>query len=206
MAAYSKASLEGSQFVDRLLAFFAGAAIALWFLGGLTESSLENFTLDGTESNTAIFFNAESTTILTRLSEELIYEAFGAFKSEKDDLPFASVGRDGQVSFLSIEGSSQSSAEYLAVSHSPNTKATQAHSVKVIGSNAYPRLEVISQASRLIAESRLVKGRQQPTSQQFEPASRKLTGSHKKRENLSVAQACPKSAGFNLSTAQIKWA
>lgn len=94
---------KGGQFIDRFLAFFAGAAIAVWFLGGLGGGSDPNFSLAGPETKLAGNWTSESTTVLTRMSEELIIQVADAFVPSGDSAPFATIGADGQVRVLSIE-------------------------------------------------------------------------------------------------------
>lgn len=103
MTASIETPQKGGQFIDRFLAFFAGAAIAVWFLGGLNASSDNPISLAGPETQVVANLTSESSTVLTRMGEELIVQVASTFETGPNDTPFATIGEDGQVRVLSIE-------------------------------------------------------------------------------------------------------
>lgn len=104
MTASIESSPRGGQFIDRFLAFFAGAAIAVWFLGGLSYSSELPQLVSEPEARVVAELTSESTTVLTRLGEELIFQVADSFRPGEDSAPFATIGADGQVQVLSVDG------------------------------------------------------------------------------------------------------
>ena len=137
------------QFLDRFLAFFAGAAIAVWFLGGLSSSTTESASLAGPETQVVAALTSESTTILTRMSEELIVQVAATFEASPESAPFATIGEDGQVRILSIEALTELS--FISPgSSSPSSSGRFQVTGQVATRYSDPELELVASGSKAL--------------------------------------------------------
>ncbi len=152
MTAIIDSPKQRGQFLDRFLAFFAGAAIAVWFLGGLSSSTTESASLAGPETQLVSALTSESTTILTRLSEEIIVQVASSFEAAPQNAPFATIGEDGQLKVLSLEVLT----DHVSISASSSDQdepSASALASKILGSQASQRVELVATAAKVKAGS-----------------------------------------------------
>lgn len=152
MTASIESPSKRGQFLDRFLAFFAGAALAVWFLGGLSSSNPEAASLAGPETQLVSALTSESTTILTRMSEELIVQVASTFEAPAQNAPFATIGKDGQVRVLSVDELSKEHALSAGTSESGES-SSRLISGQVRTRNTHSRLELVSSANRTYPSS-----------------------------------------------------
>lgn len=148
MTASIESPNKRGQFLDRFLAFFAGAAIAVWFLGGLSSSTTEAASLAGPETQLVSALTSESTTILTRMSEELIVQVASTFEAPAQNAPFATIGEDGQVRVLSVDGLSEDDALTPGTSDKGDSSGSLI-SGQVRTRHSQSRLELVSGSKRV---------------------------------------------------------
>ena len=147
MTASIESPSNRGQFLDRFLAFFAGAAIAVWFLGGLSSSTTESASLAGPETQVVSALTSESTTILTRMSEELIVQVASTFQESPETAPFATIGEDGQVRVLSIEAFSEDA--FIAPGDADQSESSRILTTgQLAARQSQPKVELVSGSQR----------------------------------------------------------